>query len=120
MELVSQSKGQPVKIARTPLTTFSNPNPDTLHRLIPVQDYQTVDLFMNLPGMLGGQVAENFVAQALGVSGKLTVCADPINKGEDPCLTYNVIARFKIHRKVGMGYARNSSGSFAFSSMGNL
>lgn len=99
VELVSQSKAAPVKVNRTPLTSFGNPQPDTLHRLIPVKDFQTVDLFMNLSGNLQGQVAENFVAQALGVSGKLTVCADPIGKGEDPCLTYNVIARFKIYRK---------------------
>ncbi len=99
VELVSQSKAAPVKISRTPLTNFGNPLPDTLHRLISSKDFQTVDLFMNLSGALGTQVAQNFVAQALGVSGKLTVCADPLSKGEDPCLTYNVIARFKIYRQ---------------------
>jgi hypothetical protein len=98
VELVSlNDKEQPPKTRSQPLGQFGNPGSDSFHRLIPAKGYKSIDLVTKFTGSLDQQVSADFRAKALGITGKLSICADPVALGEDPCLTYNVIARFEIY-----------------------
>ncbi len=98
VELISQNdKEQPPKTRSQPLGEAGNPGSDSFHRLIPAKGYKAIDLVTKFSGALGKQVPADFMAKALGITGKLSICADPVAKGEDPCLTYNVMARFEIY-----------------------
>ena len=98
VELISQNdKEQPPKTRSQPLGEAGNPGSDSFHRLIPAKGYTSIDLVTKFSGALGKQVPADFMAKALGITGKLSVCADPVYPGEDPCLTYNVVARFEIY-----------------------
>jgi hypothetical protein len=80
------------------LSSFGNPAPDVLHRAVRSRDYQTADFYTGLEKPLK-EWAGNLTPKVLGVNGRVTVCAAPVYKGEDPCVTYDVNARFSVYKR---------------------
>ncbi|WP_019586436.1 hypothetical protein [Deinococcus apachensis] len=78
-----------------PLAPLVNPGDDPLHRAVSAQTYKTVELggqFRKLSDVAGGDKSDT-----VGVGGKLTVCVAPVWPGEDPCVTFDITARYRVY-----------------------
>ena len=87
------------KRTRVALSSFMNPGNDPLHRVVNSENYQAVELFSAIPTALKTSLGERYQAASYNINGKITVCVGPVYQGEDPCVTFNVIARFKVYHK---------------------
>lgn len=87
------------KRTRVPLSGFMNPGNDALHRVVFSENYQAVELFSSIPTALKTSLGEPYQAASYNINGKITVCVGPVYQGEEPCVTFNVIARFKVYHK---------------------
>ncbi len=80
------------------LSSFGNPAPDVLHRAVRSRDYKTADFYGGLERPLKDW-AGNLTPKVLGINGRVTVCVAPVYKGEEPCVTYDVYARFSVYKR---------------------
>lgn len=78
-----------------PLTPLVNLGRDPLHRTLDSADYDAIELVGRF-GRLDETAGER-TADTVSAGGKLTVCVAPIRKGETPCVTFDVAARFKVY-----------------------
>ncbi len=81
----------------TPLAPLVNPGEDPLHRMVRSGGYQAIELTGNF-GKLSSKVAGS-KPDTVSAGGKLTVCAAPVYRGEEPCKTFDVAARFKVYTR---------------------
>lgn len=80
-----------------PLSPLVNPGPDPMHLTINSRDYRAVELRGNF-GKLDDRAGGN-TPDTVSTGGKVTVCAAPVYRGEEPCKTFDVAARFKVYRR---------------------
>ena len=80
-----------------PLTPLVTPGGDPMHATLNSRGYQAIELNGSF-GKLGDVAAEN-KPDTVSIGGKITVCAAPIYKGEEPCKTFDVAARFKVYTR---------------------
>jgi hypothetical protein len=85
------------KTAWLPLTPLTVAGSDPLHGTLESRTYQAVELV----GRIGKlrDVAGTRRADTVGAGGKLTVCVAPVLRGEAPCVTFDVTARFEVYLK---------------------
>ncbi|GBF06834.1 hypothetical protein DAERI_110016 [Deinococcus aerius] len=78
-----------------PLAPLVNRGDDPLHRAVSSRTYAAVEL----GGPFGklGDVAGKDKPDTVGVGGKLTVCVAPVRPGEDPCVTFDITARYRVY-----------------------
>ena len=80
-----------------PLSPLVPPGADALHTTLDSESYTAVALV----GKFGklSDVAGKGTPDTVGAGGKLTVCVSPIRSGEDPCVTFDLTARFRVYRR---------------------
>ncbi len=80
-----------------PLAPLVNPGQDPMHLALPSGGYSAIEL----RGMFGklSDVAGEGKPDTVSTGGKLTVCAAPVYRGEDPCKTFDVAARFRVYTR---------------------
>jgi hypothetical protein len=85
------------KSAWLPLSPLTVAGSDPLHGTLDSRGYQAVELV----GRIGklSDVAGTKRADTVGAGGKLTVCVAPVLRGEAPCVTFDVTARFGVYLK---------------------
>lgn len=98
-DVTGQDRQKNEKRVRMSLANLINPGKDPLHRVIPSEGYKAIELVSQIRRPLREWVGEDFQALSYNISGKVTVCVGPVYTGEDPCVTFDVIARFKVYRK---------------------
>lgn len=78
-----------------PLSPLVNLGSDPMHRAVPSRQYAAVEL----TGTLGklGDAAGDLKPDLVSAGGKLTVCVAPVYKGEAPCTTFDITARYKVY-----------------------
>ncbi len=80
-----------------PLTPLANPGNDPFHRALDSKGYKAVEL----EGKIGkltdraGELAPNTIS----AGGKITVCAAPVYRNENPCVTFDIAARFRVYKR---------------------
>lgn len=80
-----------------PLSPLVNPGSDPMHLAISSGTYEAIELtghFGKLTEVAGDQRPDT-----VSTGGKLTICAAPVYKNEEPCKTYDVAARFKVYTR---------------------
>jgi hypothetical protein len=80
-----------------PLTPLVNLGEDLVHRVIPSNGYKYLELIGEF-GKLSDR-AGTLKPDTIGAGGKVTVCAAPIYRGEQPCVTFEVTARFRVYSR---------------------
>lgn len=80
-----------------PLAPLVNPGPDRMHRALDSRGYEAIELTAKL-GKLTDTAGQN-TPDTVSTGGKLTVCAAPVYRGEEPCKTFDVAARFKVYTR---------------------
>ncbi len=80
-----------------PLSPLVNLGEDAFHRTIPSKGYKNLELIGNF-GKLS-QRAGTLKPDTIGAGGKLTVCVAPVYKGEQPCVTFDIAARFRVYSR---------------------
>jgi hypothetical protein len=80
-----------------PLSPLVNPGLDAFHRTIPSKGYKNIVLVGNF-GKLS-EKAGKLKPDTIGAGGKLTVCVSPVLRGEQPCVTFDITARFRIYSR---------------------
>lgn len=78
-----------------PLTPLVNLGDDPMHRAVTSRTYKAVELTGNL-GKLSDK-AGDLKPDTVSAGGKLTVCVAPVYKGEAPCTTFDITARYKVY-----------------------
>ena len=80
-----------------PLSPLVTAGGDPLHTTLESGTYKAVEL----TGSFGrlNEVAGKNTPDTVGAGGKITVCVSPVLKAEDPCVTFDVTARFKVYRR---------------------
>lgn len=80
-----------------PLSPLVTPGGDPLHATLESATYRAVEL----TGKFGrlNEVAGKYTPDTVGAGGKITVCVSPVLKAEDPCVTFDVTARFRVYRR---------------------
>ncbi|GAA5503662.1 hypothetical protein Dxin01_03421 [Deinococcus xinjiangensis] len=80
-----------------PLSPLVNAGVDPMHLAISSRQYSAIELtgsFGKLSDKAGGNKPDT-----VSTGGKVTVCAAPVYKDEDPCKTFDVAARFKVYKR---------------------
>jgi hypothetical protein len=80
------------------LSSFGNPAPDVLHRAVRSHDYKTADFYGGLERPLKDW-AGTLTPKVVGINGRVTVCVASVYKGEEPCVTYDIYARFNVYKR---------------------
>ncbi len=80
-----------------PLTPLVNPGDDAFHRTVPSKGYKNLELVGKF-GKLSDR-AGTLKPDTVGAGGKVTVCVSPVYKGEQPCVTFDVTARFRVYSR---------------------
>ncbi len=88
-----------------PLSSLANPGLDPLHRLLDSKTFKAVELVGSF-GRMSDKVVSittektgQLQPDAISAGGKLTVCVAPVYRSENPCITWDVSARFKIYKR---------------------
>lgn len=80
-----------------PLSPLVNPGDDPMHLAVNSRGYEAIELTGHF-GKLSDRAGDK-TPDTVSTGGKLTVCAAPVYKGEEPCKTYDVAARFKVYTR---------------------
>lgn len=80
-----------------PLTPLSNPGNDPFHRTLESNGYKQVEL-VGVIGKLTERAGEA-VPDTVSAGGKLSVCVSPVLRGESPCATFDITARFRVYQR---------------------
>ncbi len=80
-----------------PLTPLANPGGDPFHRALDSKEYKAVELEGRI-GKLTERAGE-LLPNTVSAGGKITVCAAPVYRGESPCTTFDIAARFKVYKR---------------------
>ena len=80
-----------------PLSPLVNAGDDAFHKAIPSKGYKSVELI----GQFGklSERAGKLKPDTVGAGGKVTVCVSPVYSGEQPCVTFDITARFRIYSR---------------------
>lgn len=80
-----------------PLSPLVTPGGDPMHATLNSGGYEAITLTGQF-GKLSDVAGEN-KPDTVSTGGKVTVCAAPVYKGEEPCKTFDVAARFKVYTR---------------------
>jgi hypothetical protein len=80
-----------------PLSPLVNAGEDAFHRTVSSKGYENVVLVGNFGKLT--EKAGNLKPDTIGAGGKLTVCVSPVLRGEQPCVTFDITARFRIYSR---------------------
>ncbi|MFC4639247.1 hypothetical protein [Deinococcus hohokamensis] len=78
-----------------PLSPLVNLGADPLHRAVASSAYEAVELSGRLGNL--GAVAGDLTPDTVSAGGKLTVCVAPVLRGEAPCTTFDLTARYRVY-----------------------
>ena len=80
-----------------PLAPLVNPGADPMHRAINSSGYEAIELTGRI-GKISTTAGTN-TPDTVSTGGKITICVAPIYRGEEPCKTFDVAARFKVYTR---------------------
>jgi hypothetical protein len=80
-----------------PLSPLVNPGTDAFHTTIASQGFEKIVLVGNFGKLT--EKAGNLRPDTIGAGGKLTVCVAPVLRDEQPCVTFDITARFRVYSR---------------------
>jgi hypothetical protein len=83
----------------TPIGSLGNLENDTLHRIVSSKNYKRAELTGSLEKPLQDWAGTGRIPKVLGVEGRMSVCVSPVYKSEQPCVTFNINARYNIYKR---------------------
>jgi hypothetical protein len=80
-----------------PLAPLVNPGQDSFHRTIQSKGYENIMLVGDFGSLK--ERAGLLKPDTIGAGGKLTVCVSPVLRDEQPCVTFDITARFRVYSR---------------------